>query len=181
MAGRCVARLKERLAKFSLSLHPEKTRLVEFGRFAAERRARRGQGKPETFDFLGFTHICATKANGKGFQLWRKTQRKRLKAKVREVKEELRRHAHASIDEQGRCLGSVMRGFFAYHAVPTNIHAVSAFRHHVIVHWLRRLRRRSQRQRMTWARMQRHIERTLPRARVLHQWPEQRFRLRYSR
>ena len=101
--------LKARLAQFALTLHPEKTRLIEFGKFAADRRSRRGLGKPETFDFLGFTHICATKADGSGFQLWRKTIRKRLKAKLKAIKEELRRHVNASIDEQGRWLGSVSR------------------------------------------------------------------------
>jgi RNA-directed DNA polymerase len=180
-AERFLADLKERLGQFALSLHPEKTRLIEFGKYAAERRSRRGQGKPETFDFLGFTHICATKADGSGFQLWRKTVRKRLKAKIRAVKEELRRHVHASIAEQGHWLGSVMRGFFAYHAVPTNLMAISAFRHHIIVRWLRVLRRRSQRHRMTWARMQRIVDRYLPKANVLHPWPDERFRVTHSR
>jgi RNA-directed DNA polymerase len=178
---RFLADLKERLDEFALRLHPEKTRLIEFGKFAAERRARRGEGKPETFDFLGFTHICGTKADGQGFQLWRQTKRKRLKAKIREVKEELRRHMHASIDEQGRWLNSVLRGHYAYFAVPTNSAALSAFRHHVIVRWIRRLRRRSQRHRMTWKRMQPIIDRYLPRPRILHPWPEQRFRVKYSR
>ena len=178
---RFLADLKERLEAFALSLHPEKTRLIEFGKFAAERRARRGGGKPETFDFLGFTHICGTKANGQGFQLWRKTKRKRLKAKVREVKGELRRHMHAPIDEQGRWLNRVLTGHYAYFAVPTNSAALSAFRHHIIVRWIRRLRRRSQRHRMTWARMQKYIDRYLPRPRILHPWPEQRFRVKYSR
>ena len=178
---RFLADLKERLEAFALNLHPEKTRLIEFGKFAAERRARRGGGKPETFDFLGFTHICGTKANGQGFQLWRKTKRKRLKAKVREVKGELRRHMHAPIDEQGRWLNRVLTGHYAYFAVPTNSAALSAFRHHIIVRWIRRLRRRSQRHRMTWARMQKYIDRYLPRPRILHPWPEQRFRVKYSR
>src|ERR1022692_22372 len=102
--------LKERLAKFALSLHPEKTRLLEFGRYAAGRRAERGQGKPETFDFLGFTHYCSTRKDGAGFQLGRKTQRKRMKAKLREIKETLRRHRHTPIDEQGRWLGAMMKG-----------------------------------------------------------------------
>ena len=178
---RFLADLQGRLAKFALSLHPEKTRLIEFGKFAAERRVKRGEGKPATFDFLGFTHICGKKANGEGFQLWRKTKRKRLKAKIREVKEELRWHMHASIDEQGRWLNRVLRGHYVYFAVPTNSAALSAFRHHIIIRWLRRLRRRSQRHRMTWARMQRLIDRYLPRPRILHPWPEQRFRVKYSR
>ena len=180
-AERFLTELRARLAQFGLSLHPEKTRLIEFGKFAADRRRRRGLGKPETFDFLGFSHICATKVDGSGFQLWRKTIRKRLKAKVRAVKEELRRHVHASIDEQGRWLGSVMRGYFAYHAVPTNLRTIAAFRHHIIVRGLRVLRRRSQRHRMTWARMQRIVDRYLPKACVLHPWPDERFRVKYSR
>ena len=180
-AERFLIDLKARLAQFGLSLHPEKTRLIEFGKFAADRRSRRGLGKPETFDFLGFTHICETKADGSGFQLWRKTIRKRLKAKLKSIKEELRRHVNASIAEQGRWLGSVMRGYFAYHAVPTNLMAIAAFRHHVIVRWLRVLRRRSQRHRMTWARMQRIVDRYLPKARVLHPWPDERFRVTHSR
>jgi RNA-directed DNA polymerase len=133
--------LQERLAEFALRVHPEKTRLIEFGKFTAGRRARRGEGKPETSDFLGFTHICGQKSKGKGFQLWRKTNHKRLKAEVREVKEALRRHMHAPIDEQGRWLHSVLRGHYAYFAVPTKSAALSAFRHHIIVHWIRRLRR----------------------------------------
>jgi RNA-directed DNA polymerase len=175
-AERFLIELKARLAQFALSLHPEKTRLIAFGKFAADRRSRRGLGKPETFDFLGFTHICETKADGSGFQLWRKTIRKRLKAKVREIKEELRRHVHASIAEQGRWLGSVMRGYFAYHAVPT----ISAFRFHVVVAWVRTLRRRSQKHRLPWERMQVHLERSIPKARVLHPWPEARFRVRHA-
>jgi RNA-directed DNA polymerase len=173
--------LQTRLAKFSLSLHPEKTRLIEFGKYAAERRGNRGLGKPETFDFLGMTHICGKKKDGKGFQLLRKTARKRMKTKLREIKEELRRHMHATVDEQGRWLGQVMRGYFAYYAVPTNGAALSAFRHHVIVRWLRVLRRRSQRGRITWKKMQRYVDLYLPKARILHPWPDERFRVKYSR
>jgi len=177
---RFLAELKVRLEKFALKLHPEKTRLIEFGKFAAERRRKRGEGKPEAFDFLGFTHICGEKVGGKGFQLWRKTKREKLKAKIREVKEELRRHTHASIEEQGEWLNSVLRGHIAYFAVPTNSAALSAFRHYIRVRWLRRLRRRSQRHRMTWKRMQKYIDRYLPRPKILHPWPEQRFRVKYS-
>ena len=173
--------LKERLAKFALSLHPEKTRLLEFGRYAAGRRAERGQGKPETFDFLGLTHYCSTRKNGAGFQLGRKTQRKRLKAKLREIKETLRRHRHTPIDEQGRWLGTMMKGHFAYFAVPTNTHLLSAFRYHTSIIWFRSLRRRSQRHRLTWERMIRLIKRFLPSPRVLHPWPNRRFHVKYSR
>ncbi len=177
---RFLADLKVRLEKFALKLHPEKTRLIEFGKFAAERRRKRGEGKPEAFDFLGFTHICGEKFGGKGFQLWRKTKREKLKAKIKVVKEELRRHTHASIEEQGEWLNSVLRGHIAYFAVPTNSAALSAFRHHIIVRWIRCLRRRSQRHRMTWKRMQEYIDRYLPRPKILHPWPEQRFRVKYS-
>jgi RNA-directed DNA polymerase len=180
-AERFLKDLKERLAQFALGLHPEKTRLIEFGKFAAERRARRGAGKPETFSFLGFIHYVTTKKDGTGFQLGRKTQRKRMRAKLREIEETLRQHRHKSIGEQGRWLGTVMRGYFAYFAVPTNIPAMGAFCHHTTVLWLRSLRRRSQRHRLTWKRMAGYVERYLPPVRVQHPWPEERFRVTYSR
>src|SRR5580698_125582 len=125
-ADQFLSDLKERLAKFSLTLHPEKTRLLEFGRFAARRRAKRGEGKPETFDFLGFTHICGTKRNGQGFQLRRKTQRKRRMAKLTTMAEELRGRRHQTIREQGQWLGAVLKGYYAYFAVPTNIASLRA-------------------------------------------------------
>ena len=180
-AERFLIDLKERLAKFALSLHPEKTRLLEFGRFAAERRVERGQGKPETFDFLGLTHYCTTRKDGTDFQLGRKTQRKRMKAKLREIKETLRRLRHTPIDEQGRWLGTMMRGYFAYFAVPTNTYLLSAFRYHTSIIWFRSLLRRSQRHRLTWERMIRLIKRFLPSPRVLHPWPNHRFHVKYSR
>jgi RNA-directed DNA polymerase len=173
--------LKERLAQFALSLHPEKTRLIEFGKFAAERRRRRGEGKPEMFDFLGFTHYCTTKRDGRGFQLGRMTQRKRMRAKIDEITETLRRDRHKSIDEQGSWLGAAIRGYFAYFAVPTNSRMMSAFRAHIGEQWFQSLRRRSQRHRMTWERMGRLIDRFLPPVRVLHPWPDQRFRVTHSR
>ena len=119
--------MRERLREFSLSLHPDKTRLIEFGRFAADRRAQRGLGKPETFNFLGFTFICGTSRRGQ-FQIKRKTRRDRMRAKLKEIKEELRQRRHHSIPEQGKWLRQVVTGFFAYHAVPTNIWALGAFR-----------------------------------------------------
>ena len=180
-AERFLADLRERLAEFALTLHPEKTRLIEFGRYAAANRSRRGDGKPDTFDFLGFTHICGRTTSGKGFQLWRKSSRKRTKAKLRAIKDELRRRLHDPLADQGRWLGSVVRGFFAYHAVPNNVPEISAFRFHVIRAWVRSLRRRSQRHRLPWERMQVHLERYIPKARVLHPWPEARFRVRHSR
>ena len=180
-AERFRADLRERLASFALTLHPEKTRLIEFGRHAAGRRSGRGDGKPDTFVFLGFTHICGWTKDGKGFQLWRKTARKRMKARIRAIKDELRKRMHTPLAEQGRWLGSVVRGFFAYHAVPNNFASISAFRYHVIVAWVRTLRRRSQRHRLPWDRMQVHLERYIPKARVLHPWPEARFRVRHTR
>ena len=151
-ARRFLDEMRERLREFALSLHPEKTRLIEFGRFAAERRLRRGLGKPETFDFLGFTFICGKTRSGK-FQLRRKSRRDRMKAKLRMIKEELRQRMHQSIPVQGRWLRRVVGGYFNYHAVPTNARALDAFRHHVTDLWRRTLRRRSQKDRMTWERM----------------------------
>jgi RNA-directed DNA polymerase len=180
-AERFLNDLKERLAQFALRLNPEKTRLIEFGKFAAERRARRGAGKPETFDFLGFTHYATRKKDGPGFQLGRKTQRKRMRAKLAEIKETLRQHRHKPIDEQGRWLGTVLRGYYAYFAVPTNTTTLNSFRWHIIVRWIRSLRQRSQRHRLTWPRMFRLVDRYLPPVRVLHPWPEERFRVTYSR
>jgi hypothetical protein len=138
-AKRFLADLRERLEKFALSLHPEKTRLIEFGRFAAERRARRGLGKPETFNFLGFTHICGHSRAGY-FLLKRKTRRDRMRVRLRAIKDELRRRMHEPLPKQGRWLGQVVRGHFAYHAVPTNAKSLSAFRHHVTSLWSRSLR-----------------------------------------
>jgi len=179
-AERFLADLKERLAKFALTLHPEKTRLIEFGRFAAERRMRAGQRRPETFDFLGFTHICGQKVGKNGFQLWRKTKRGSLKAKLGEVTEGLRRRMHASVKEQGKWLNSVLRGHYAYFAVPTNTRALSAIRYHVIRRWMNSLRRRSQRHRMTWERMGIYADQYLPITKILHPWPEQRFSVKHS-
>jgi len=179
-AERFLADLRERLARFALSLHPDKTRLLEFGGHAAQRRAGRGEGTPETFDFLGFTHICGANRKSEGFQLWRKSSRKRLKAKLQATKEEMRKRMRLPIAEQGRWLGSVLSGFFAYHAVPTNYARIDAFRFHSVRAWVRTLRRRGQNRPMTWEKMQRHIDRYLPKARVLHPWPERRFRVRHS-
>lgn len=139
--------LRERFAKFSLQLHPDKTRLIEFGRFAADRRAARGLGKPETFDFLGFTHICGKTRDGR-FWLRRITVSKRMRAKLKEVKDQLKRRRHEPVPEQGRWLGSVVRGHLAYYAVPGNVRAVRSFRKQATRHWLAALRSRSQRHRL---------------------------------
>jgi RNA-directed DNA polymerase len=179
-AERFVAELRVRLGEFALELHPEKTRLIAFGRHAAPDRAARGEGKPETFDFLGFTPICTRTRRG-GFMLSRHTRRDRKRAKLREITEDLRRRWHQDVAEQGRWLAGVMRGYFAYYAVPTNRRALDAFRHHVINLWRRALRRRSQRDHTTWADMDRLANRFLPRPRIIHPWPSQRFRVKHPR
>jgi RNA-directed DNA polymerase len=173
-AERFQAELSERLAKFGLELKAEKTRLIEFGRTAATDRAKRGLGKPETFDFLGFTHYCGKTRSG-AFALKRKTMAKRMRTKLGEVKAELMRRMHLPIPEVGRWLGSVVRGHLAYFAVPGNIAAVSEFVKQTAHLWRRALWRRSQRGRLDWDRMGRLARRWLPTPRVLHPYPERRF------
>jgi RNA-directed DNA polymerase len=174
-AERFRAELAERLAKFALELHPEKTRLLEFGPYAAERRARKGLGKPETFNFLGFTHICAKKRSNGRFTVLRQTMRKRLQAKLREVKAELRRRMHAPIPAQGQWLSTVVAGHIRYYGVPMNGPALHTFRFQVARLWHRALSRRSQRGGVRWARMRRLLQRWLPVARVCHPYPLSRF------
>ena len=176
-ARRFLDELRERFARFGLELHPDKTRLIEFGRHAARDRAARGLGKPETFDFLGFTHICAKSKTGR-FWLKRVTISKRLRAKLREVNDQLKHRRHQPIPVQGRWLRSVVQGHLAYYAVPGNTDAVKAFRHQVTRHWFKALRRRSQRTRMTWERMGRLATRWLPKVRAMHPFPEARFAAR---
>jgi hypothetical protein len=146
-ARRFLDELRERLAKFGLELHPDWTRLIEFGRYAAERRRKRGLGKPETFSFLGFTHICAKSSNGR-FWLKRITISKRMRAKLKAVNDQLKRRRHLPVPVQGRWLRSVVQGHLAYYAVPGNTNAVTAFRFHLTRHWFNALRRRSQRKRL---------------------------------
>jgi group II intron reverse transcriptase/maturase len=172
--------MRERLAEFALTLHPEKTRLIEFGRFAADRRARRGLGKPETFRFLGFTFISGKSLSGK-FLIHRRTRSDRLRVRLQAIKAELRKRMHHPIPEQGKWLAQVVKGYFAYHAVPTNMSALHAFRHHVGSLWLRTLRRRSQKNRLPWSRLQRLVDDWLPKPRILHPWPELRFAVKHSR
>jgi group II intron reverse transcriptase/maturase len=179
-ARRFVADMRQRMEKFALSLHPEKTRLIEFGRYAAERRARRGLGKPETFNFLGFTHICGRSRQGV-FQLKRQTRRDRMRAKLRALKEELQRRMHEPISLQGKWLRQVVRGYLAYHAVPTNCKSMSTFRHYVMDLWRRALQRRSQRDRSTWERIAQLAAEFLPLPRILHPWPSERFAVKYPR
>jgi RNA-directed DNA polymerase len=176
-AQRFLADLRERFAEFNLELAAEKTRLIEFGRFAAQNRKARGLPKPETFDFLGLTHICARTRGGR-FALKRVTSKNRLRAKLREVKTELMRRRHLPIPEQGQWLASVVRGHSNYYAVPGNIDAIASFRYQVARHWLWALRRRSQRSRLPWERMRRLERRWLPAPRIQHPWPSVRFNAR---
>ena len=179
-AKRFLEELRERLQEFSLSLHPDKTRLIEFGRHAAARREKLSLGKPETFTFLGFTLICGRTRTGQ-FQILRKTRSDRMRATLRRVKDALRRQMHRPIPEQGKWLQQVTTGFFAYHAVPTNSRALAAFRHHVSVLWKRTLSRRSQTANVTWTRMLRLVRAWLPPPRILHPWPAQRFDVKHPR
>ena len=179
-AHRFLDAMHTRLKGFALSLQPEKTRLIEFGRQAADRRAQRGLGKPETFNFLGFTFICGKSRRG-DFQLKRKTRRDRMRAKLLEMKEQLRRRMHRPIPEQGQWLRQVVSGFFNYHAVPTNGRALSAFRYHVTLLWRRTLRRRSQKDGLSWDQITRLAADWLPMPRILHPWPDRRFAVRHPR
>jgi len=172
--------MRKRLEEFSLSLHPDKTRLIEFGRHAAARRKQRGLGKPETFKFLGFVFICGRSRKGK-FLLKRKSRRDRMRAKLAEIKKELRRRMHQPIPDQGLWLAQVIRGYFVYHAVPTNYPALSAFRDRIRRIWLRTLRRRSQKDRFSWARMKQLANDFLPKPKILHPWPNVRFAVTHPR
>ncbi len=176
-AKQFVSDLRERFTKFGLELHPDKTRLIEFGRFAANNRAAQALGKPDTFDFLGFTHICGKGRKG-GFWLRRITISRRVRAKLKQVKDQLMRRRHLPVPEQGRWLASVVRGHLAYYAVPGNGRATNAFRVQIGRHWLRALRRRGQRHHLTWERMNRLIARWLPPVSVVHPYPEVRFDVR---
>jgi RNA-directed DNA polymerase len=172
--------MRERLQEFSLSLHPEKTRLIEFGRFAAANRRRRGLGKPDSFKFLGFTFICGKSLRG-NFLLKRRSRRDRMMAKIKEVAGELRRRMHQSIPEQGTWLKQVITGYFAYHAVPTNWAALGAFRDEIIKRWQWTLQRRSQKGSRTWEQMKKLADDWLPKPRILHPWPNQRFAVKHPR
>jgi RNA-directed DNA polymerase len=179
-AHRFLDEMRERLGKFALSLHPEKTRLIEFGRFAAERRQRRGLGKPETFNFLGFTFICGKTRAGK-FQIKRKTRADRMRAKLKMVQEEMRRRMHQPIPDQGKWLYYVVSGYFNYHAVPTNSRALVAFRTEIARRWRRVLTRRSERTKLNWKQMRQLVDTWLPQPRILHPWPDKRFAVSHPR
>jgi RNA-directed DNA polymerase len=173
-ARRFWAELRHRMAKFGLELHPEKTRLLRFGRHASQKATQAGEGKPGTFDFLGLTHISGKSRKGK-FLLARLTSKPRMRRSLQVLREQLRLHRHRPIPEQGAWLRRVLQGYFNYYAVPTNSSRIRAFRAEVTRAWMHALRRRSQRHRMTWKRMRALEARWLPPARVLHPWPDQRF------
>ena len=168
--------LRERFHRFHLKLHPDKTRLIEFGRWASERRQRRGQGKPETFDFLGFTHMCGTTKRGK-FTVRRCTIAKRLRKKLQEVKQTLRVRMHWPIEKLGAWLKSVVVGHYRYYGVPRNMSRLWVFRERILRYWCHTLRRRSQRHRMTWQRMYRLATQWLPEPHIMHPYPAQRLRV----
>ena len=179
-ADRFLEDFRERVQKFGLELHPDKTRRIEFGRYAEPNRRRRGEGKPETFDFLGFTHISGKDRNG-NFAVKRRTIRKRLRAKLREIKQQLRGRLHDPVAETGKWLRSVVQGYFNYHAVPGNLDSLWTFRVRVLRLWRTILRRRSQRSRPNWDRLNLLAARWLPPPRALHPWPEQRFAASHPR
>lgn len=172
-AHQFLGELRERLAKFGLELHPDKTRLIRFGRFAAQNRKERGERKPETFDFLGFTHICGTTRRGK-FTVLRQTMRKKWQAKLKEVYIELRRRMHNPVPEQGAYLRSVVAGHMRYYGVPMNSAAIGAFREKVCRLWMKVLKRRSDKHSLTWDRMKRLIARYIPDTRICHPHPSER-------
>jgi RNA-directed DNA polymerase len=174
-ARRFLALLRKRLATFGLELHPDKTRLIRFGRYAAQQRRERGQGKPETFDFLGFTHCCGR--SSRGFKLVRLTTKKRMRATLASIRETLMRRRHEPVPVVGRWLGCVIRGYFNYHAVPGNLHRLSGFSDEVCRAWRHALLRRSQRHRLPWSRFNRLVRKYIPPCRVVHPYPSERFRV----
>ena len=179
-AEQFLEQLRERLANFGLELHPEKTRLIEFGRFAAERRKRRGEGKPETFHFLGFTHICGTNHRTGKFTIHRKTIGKRMAAKLNEIRAQLRQRMHERLPGTAKWLQQVVRGYFQYHAIPGNSVRLRAFRRDVLWSWLQTLRRRSQTDHMNWERAATRLDPLLPPVQIVHPYPDARFDARYS-
>jgi hypothetical protein len=177
-ARKCLSELRERMASFGLELHPGKTRLIEFGRYAKANRRRRGEGKPETFDFLGFTHYCGEKRAKGRFIVGRKTIAKRMRAKLRELKIELRRRMHRPVPETGAWLHRVVQGYYNYHSVPRNGAAMKRFTRALLRLWWKSLRRRSHKSNCDWERFYRRIARRwMPNLRVMHPYPEQRLRV----
>jgi len=171
----------KRMRKFGLELHPEKTRLIEFGRFAEQNRKRRGEGKPETFDFLGFTHSCAKSWKGGWFKVQRRTAKKRVRSKLQAIGQELSKRIHEPVTATGEWLKKVMQGYFNYHAVPGNFETLRAFRREITRRWRWALRRRSQRSRITWEQFSKLVNQYLPKPRILHPYPEVRFDRQHSR
>jgi RNA-directed DNA polymerase len=180
-AEKFLGELQERVRKFGLELHPEKTRLIEFGRYAAERRAKRGEGKPETFNFLGFTHICGTNHKTGYFMVLRKTIGKRMAAKLKEIRQKLRQGLHEKTKDTTGWLVAVVRGYFQYHAVPRNEERLKAFRYEVLRLWWWQLRRRSQRTRWTWDKFREKLGNLIPEVEILHPYPEVRFASKHPR
>jgi group II intron reverse transcriptase/maturase len=180
-AKKFLADMRERCARFKLELHPEKTRLIEFGKLAAVDRARRGEGKPETFDFLGFTHICGKTRDKKRFLLLRRTMRKRTHRIIEHVKAGLKLRWNHSIKEQGQWLKSVMQGVFNYYAVPTNGQRLSGLRERISLLWLIMLRQKSQRAKMAWETMSKIIRAWIPTVRIIHPYPSRRLVVTYPR
>lgn len=178
-ATRFLDQFRERLAKFGLELHPEKTRLIEFGRFAESNRREGGKGKPETFAFLGFTHICGSNSRG-NFKVWRRTVKKRMRAKLQEIKLELRRRMHEPVPLVGKWLKGVVQGYNQYHAVPGNVPSLTHFRERIRRYWRHALRRRSQKARVTWDRMEKLFDRWLPTPKLMHPYPGERFNARHN-
>ena len=172
-AERFLREVRERLASFHLELHPEKTRLLEFGRFADQNRRKRGEKPPESFNFLGFTHICSTTRNGR-FCVLRISQRTRVQAKLKEISKELRRRISVPLPHVGRWLGQVLRGHYQYYAVPRNLPALGSFRYAIVKIWKKMMGRQSQRGYVTWDRMDRLASKWLPQPTVIHLYPNQR-------
>ena len=179
-ARACLTALQGRMGKFGLRLHPEKTRLIEFGRDSAECRRREGRGKCETFNFLGFTHICDRTRKGDRFVIRRQTMASRMRRTLAAIAEELRRRRHWSVGETGRWLASVVRGWQGYHGVPLNFARLKQFREAIFHLWLAQLRRRSQRGRRNWTheRMGRMMRKHLPPPKITHPWPDTRHHAR---
>ena len=179
-AERFLEEFRVRLEKFGLELHPEKTRLIEFGRFARANRRERGEGEPESFAFLGFTHTCGTSPRGH-FTIWRQTVRKRLEAKLQDIKQQLKARMHEPVKQVGEWLKRVLQGYYQYYAVPGNGASLGRFRVRVGRYWRHALERRSQRGRLTTAQVTRLFDRWLPTPRPLHPYPEVRFDAKYPR
>ena len=169
------------MAEFGLELHPDKTRLIEFGRWAIAKRRSRGEGKPETFDFLGFTHICEINRKSGRFVVGRRTVRKRMRAKLLEIKKQLWVRIDAPPGETGKWLRTVVRGYFQYHGVPGNRQMLAGFRWALARHWRRTLRRRGQKRRISWGRFYRLLDAYLPQPRCCHPFPSVRFAVTHPR